>query len=80
MGGDEFIVIIPNATPTIIEKKISEMDELIKLYNDSNDLKIKVSYGYAVRNKGKEESLEETYSTADKNMYLIKQSKKNKNV
>lgn len=73
IGGDEFAVIVTDATPdmrTIIEKKISSIND--KLMNPSHDLpKVSLSVGGAFSQNGFEDTL---YKKADKALYEVKEN------
>lgn len=78
MGGDEFIAILQNINILEIKYKIMELNELISIYNNKSIYKIKMSYGYAVRQAGDNSSLMNVYKEADKNMYEFKKRCKSK--
>ena len=73
IGGDEFAVIVTDATPDmrpVIEKKIKNIND--KLLNPSNDLpKVSLSVGGAFSANGFEDTL---YKKADKALYEVKEN------
>lgn len=73
IGGDEFAVIVTEATPDmrpVIEKKIKSIND--KLQNPSNDLpKVSLSVGGAFSANGFEDTL---YKKADKALYEVKEN------
>ncbi len=81
IGGDEFAIIMPNATLEHIKKGRYMLYNNIKKLNNSDRLiPISVSFGYSLSNNSIE-NLEEILKQADNNMYkeklLHRQSNKN---
>jgi len=81
IGGDEFVILLPNAdvndNPAIRER----LDQSIRDFNESTEndglfRPISMSYGCAIIQAG--ESLMEGYKQADANMYIDKLKKKTK--
>ena len=71
IGGDEFAVYVPATTREAIEKTIQTLRQEIARYNDSHDLPLQLSLGFALAD-GKELPLAELMATADKWMYREK--------
>ena len=80
MGGDEFIAILSNRNDSQIEELCTEVENI--LWEKSKQLDfpyiISSSYGYASRNVGQPETLDEILQMADERMYINKASKKDK--
>ena len=81
IGGDEFIVILPNVDLDLSSTILERIEKGIIQFNNSNlddglYRPISISMGHAVVHEGK--SLEEGYKTADKAMYVEKNRKKDK--
>ena len=72
MGGDEFIAILVNKAIKEVQIKFKEIDQLILTYNNNSIYKIKISYGYEVREVGSTDSLLDIYKNADEKMYNFK--------
>ena len=72
MGGDEFIAILVNKAIKEVQIKFKEIDQLILNYNNNSIYKIKISYGYEVREVGSTDSLLDIYKNADEKMYNFK--------
>lgn len=74
LGGDEFITILADANDDEIERMCKEVEQL--LWEQSKNLDfpyvISSSYGYASRNVGQPETIEEVMQQADEKMYLNK--------
>lgn len=69
IGGDEFVMIVEDATEEIIQTILNKWSKEIKKKNEISNIKISVSVGYALEN-GTE--MEEIIKKADENMYLEK--------
>lgn len=76
MGGDEFITILKDKDILEFKYKLKEIDKLVYEYNKNNTYKIKISYGYSIREIGDNTSLNNIYKEADKNMYEFKNKNK----
>ena len=80
MGGDEFIAILSNTNDDKIREMCAQVESI--LWEKSKQLDfpyvISSSYGYASRNVGQPETLDEILQMADERMYVNKASKKNK--
>lgn len=79
IGGDEFIVILPNVDLDLSSSILDRIENGISQFNNSNlddglYRPISISMGHAVVHEGK--SLEEGYKAADKAMYVEKNRKK----
>lgn len=75
MGGDEFAVIIPEASETEGEMFIMQMNESVKKYNlKHTDYRLDFSGGVAVFDKDKLNSVSLMMKQADREMYRKKKS------
>ena len=69
VGGDEFVMVLPDADNNTVEKKVEEWNLTIAKMQSETHLDISVSYGYACGN-GKD--FEKIASEADRGMYEYK--------
>ena len=74
LGGDEFMVVIEVAKPTI-DWEISEIDRILKKHEDDFMPTVQFSYGYLPYSE--DLSFDELYTTVDQRMYLNKKAYKN---
>ena len=77
IGGDEFVVMIPNTSEEEIERLLNGMDVRIARTNLGREIPIEIAYGYAVR-KDDTITVQELFRQADSRMYLNKQRMKSK--
>jgi diguanylate cyclase (GGDEF)-like protein len=75
IGGDEFCFIVQNAKKEVIEDLIEEIRNKVMIYNENNDMEIKISlgYSYSAQSKGQMDNL---FVEADTNMYEDKNLRK----
>ena len=73
-GGDEFIAILPQATEEDAMQIVAQMERQCELFK-MQERNISISFGTAVINNA-EESVLNTISRADRNMYISKASRK----
>ncbi len=81
MGGDEFIAVLLDTTEEELQDLWKKTEELLVVQSKKLDFPYQMSssYGYAVRKKGENLSLNELLQEADKKMYEYKiEQKKNK--
>jgi diguanylate cyclase (GGDEF)-like protein/PAS domain S-box-containing protein len=72
MGGDEFVILIPNCTQKQIGTICGKIRSTLKRYNaKNNDIPLSISMGYALC-CGLEKSVEELFKEADNYMYREK--------
>ncbi len=72
IGGDEFSVILPDASPPAAQGACNRIQEAVERYNASNpELPLSISVGYAVKN-GVPISMRELFKEADNEMYRKK--------
>ena len=72
IGGDEFAVILNNASAATVQEALHGVREAIDKYNEENlRLPLSISIGYARNNQGTETMLD-LYKEADNNMYREK--------
>ena len=76
IGGDEFVAILFDKNLSDIENLSKEFEERIRKHNETADVKISISYGYAIYNPLKDKSFSEVYARADAEMYACKKRKK----
>ena len=76
-GGDEFIVIIKDATESDIDKITKRLNKNILEYNSKNSKKyiIDLSVGYSVYKHNDPKDLDDLIKKADKSMYENKRKK-----
>lgn len=80
MGGDEFIVIVPEANSIFIPTCIERMEILEKKESKEMDFPIEASYGIAARDEVPERTAAKVNSLADSRMYEMKvKAHKNRN-
>ncbi len=79
VGGDEFIVLAPEAIPESLNVMLNRLNANIDKFNVSNNShKISLSIGYAYFNPDESKTLDEIIEIADKKMYEEKIKLKNK--
>lgn len=70
IGGDEFAVLLPGGTRSVVEKAIQRVKYSVKRYNVQNTkLPLSLSVGFA---QGQTNNLEELFKEADNSMYREK--------
>lgn len=74
MGGDEFLVILPDKSESEILQLIDTFNTLLKVQQAGSEYKITMSVGYSILIADDDCSLESAYIKADKQMYLKKQA------
>lgn len=76
IGGDEFVVIVRNATEEYLEQLLRRLEETMEEKNKElqKSWKLKVAYGYAVHSK--ENNYEDLFRRADDCMYECKRRMK----
>lgn len=81
VGGDEFALILPQADRPVGEEIVQRIHERVQAYNlQQKGMPLSISAGLAI-SEGNNQSLEETYRTADSLMYKdkLKRSKAARN-
>lgn len=79
MGGDEFLVIIPNVKSVNVDNLLENMKNQIKISNEiQQDINISVAYGFCQKNEYNEMNIKAVYRKADSRMYDMKLSMKYK--
>jgi diguanylate cyclase (GGDEF)-like protein/PAS domain S-box-containing protein len=72
IGGDEFSVILPNASKTVLESSCQRIREAVARYNVAHpELPLNISIGFAVKS-GESISMRDLLKEADSNMYREK--------
>ncbi|MBR1413433.1 MAG: diguanylate cyclase [Bacilli bacterium] len=78
-GGDEFIVISPNSDKTTFKEQISNLNRIIKNYNErSSDINISYSIGVTYSKDYDSTTMRDLFLKADKLMYVEKKKYHNK--
>ena len=74
IGGDEFIVVLPDMKTNKLESKLNKWYESIPILNEEykDDFICNFSYGVAVKEKGSDNSFDTVLSDADGKMYAMK--------
>ena len=76
-GGDEFVIIIENASHFDFCYYFNIMEWCISSFNtESKNIPMQIAYGYAIYDTNTDSTLNDTYHRADKNMYENKKEKK----
>lgn len=77
VGGDEFVVLIENASSHNLEQYLSRLDRVVSAYSNHIHAEyMEIAHGYAIFNPELDRGLKDTYNRADKNMYSNKKVKK----
>lgn len=72
IGGDEFAILLPNATKAAVEKACARLRKLVAEYNEAKpELLLSISVGAAIRS-GETPDLAEVFQQADEAMYSDK--------
>jgi diguanylate cyclase (GGDEF)-like protein len=73
IGGDEFIVILPDIAGIDINALLRQLHDKIMIYNESHEsLRISVAHGYCASVEPEIHTARDAYKVADKRMYLQK--------
>ena len=78
IGGDEFVIVLPEAEPSQVETLCKEFEENIANFNantEGQQIRLSMGYAYTERSLGNMEAL---LTKADKRMYRNKNDKKRK--
>lgn len=70
IGGDEFVIVMPNTSGVEAEKTIKKISENAKGITIES-IELSISFGYATK-VNKEQDIEETYRSAEDLMYRVK--------
>lgn len=76
MGGDEFIAILTTANREDVEGLMKKFADNIKRKNQTHDLNLSISYGYALSSELEEKNILKLYQMADSRMYNRKKEYK----
>lgn len=77
VGGDEFVVIIEQASHFDFHYYFNLMEWSVDSFNArQKDIHMQIAYGYAIYDPSLDEKLDDTHHRADKNMYNNKKEKK----
>lgn len=72
VGGDEFVVLLPNSPRPVVENLCNRILDAVTKYNEVEpELLLSISLGFATRD-GASSSMAELYTEADHNMYREK--------
>lgn len=79
-GGDEFVILFNTANPSIIEGKISEIEENRVRYNEEHDIPYEVDFSisYDIYDSEKYSSAHDLLKYVDNKMYDVKYKKKHR--
>ena len=77
-GGDEFIIIVHDASLGVMEEMLSRIESSVLKANSIRTKPLSLSVGYALFDIGNDENLLKTLERADINMYRAKKIKKEK--
>lgn len=77
MGGDEFLVILPDMEKVDLEYLLENMENQIKISNEiQQDINISVAYGFCQKGENGAVNVKSVYRKADAKMYDMKLSMK----
>lgn len=79
-GGDEFVIIMPDATEEVLKTFIKECTIKVKSQKEFEDMRCSLACGYSICDLDSDYNLEETYHKADVYMYQEKRRQKESNV
>ena len=74
-GGDEFVILLPNANQEITKSFLNRLKEAVSNVEIKNE-KMSIAFGYAIKDKP-EQDIHEVFKKADENMYQNKKIMKN---
>lgn len=80
IGGDEFVVFVPNANDEIIQNFIKKCQDRMKEQVIYEDMRCSVACAYCIFDKNQDETLEDTFNRADALMYEEKRKQKELNI
>lgn len=80
MGGDEFIAVLSDTNDSEIDQMCAEVEKILREQSKTLEFPyvISSSYGYASRNVGQPETMDEIMQLADERMYKNKAAKQEK--
>lgn len=78
IGGDEFAVVLDDATEEKLLKSGALMDASMREYGAANQFKADIAWGYAFYNRKRDATIKDILSRADLWMYEDKKKKKNR--
>lgn len=77
IGGDEFLVVIPNAKEREIKENLKELEKMQRAFNSTEEpIAMQIAYGYAIFDEHVDNDIEDTRSRADIEMYENKKTLK----
>lgn len=77
IGGDEFCAIVEKAKAEWIERRMQELEQLEREYNQTSELvRIQIACGYAIFDEALDRDVEDTRKRADAQMYENKKMQK----
>ncbi len=75
-GGDEFVVLVQDATDESLKKFVEIASSKVKSQKKFHDMRCSVACGYCIFDKNTDKDLNDTFKRADKFMYQEKQRQK----
>lgn len=80
MGGDEFVIIMPDIRDSDVQTVIDNMNQYVKDFNESHEIQsvLSFSYGFCISGESMTCSVENLIHTADQLMYENKKTKKHR--
>lgn len=78
IGGDEFCIIVNYEDEEVLKEKLKSMTTMLKEIREKNVHLPTLSYGYDINTKDYTRNFQKAYKEADRQMYLHKQTLKDK--
>lgn len=75
IGGDEFVVLLPDTAEKVILDAIKRLEQCTKEANIERTVPLEIAYGYAIRDR-ENITFDDMFMEADANMYMRKQKMK----
>lgn len=82
IGGDEFVLLLPNATESDVEKILLRFTDMVEQANREQDLDYKIAFSYGIVHfeAEKHQSLDDLLAEGDQLMYLRKRKDKSQSL
>lgn len=78
IGGDEFVILLSEIDIPSLERMIGRIEKRLEEYNQTAQIPVSFSMGYAAYDSSLDHSLQDTLKRADLKMYQAKREKKKK--